>query len=176
MPTKTNVLLGTTKGAFVLTPNGEGWSVSGPHCDGWSINHVIGDPETGTLWAGGGGDWPGAGVWRSGDGATWELAKLSNGRLDDWAASDPDTAAFFNWEPTEVPFDDIKAVWSLHFAHGVLHAGTNPATLLSSHDGGQNWTRNDALDNHPSRENWNPGAAGLVLHTLLTDPNDAAKM
>ncbi|MCB4455147.1 exo-alpha-sialidase [Leisingera sp. McT4-56] len=175
MTASARILLGTTKGAFVLTPDGKGWSVSGPHCDGWCINHVIGDPDSGTLWAGGGGDWPGAGVWRCEDGKTWELSKLSNGQIDDWAAADPETAAFFKWEPAEVPFDDLKAVWSLHRAHGVLYAGTNPAALLSSKDGGRTWERNSALDNHPSRESWNPGAAGLVLHTMLSDPTDAGK-
>ena len=176
MTPSTRILLGTTKGAFVLTPDGEGWSVSGPHCDGWSINHVIGDPDSGTLWAGGGGEWPGAGVWRSEGGEHWELCKLSNGQLDEWAASDPDTAAFFDWTPTDVPFDDLKSVWSLHHAHGVLYAGTDPATLLSSTDGGRTWDRNTALDTHPSRDSWNPGAAGLVLHTMLSDPRDARKV
>ena len=51
--THATVLVGTTKGAFLLsgTPEGDGWSVAGPFCDGWPINHVIGDPETGTIWA-----------------------------------------------------------------------------------------------------------------------------
>ena len=176
MPHSFRLLLGTTKGAFVLTRSGNEWSVSGPHCGGWGINHVIGDPETGTLWAGGGGDWPGAGVWRSEDGETWTLSKLSNGQLDEWAANDPDTAAFFDWKPVDVPFEDLKSVWSLHFAHGVLYAGTKPAALLSSTDGGRTWARNAALDAHPSRESWNPGAAGLVLHTLLSDPKEAEKI
>lgn len=176
MGRSTKVLLGTTKGAFVLVPDNSEWSVSGPHCDGWSINHFIGDPDTGMLWAGGGGDWPGAGVWSSNDGLTWELSKLSNGQIDEWAASDPDTAAFFDWEPTDVPFDDITAVWSLHYAHGVLHAGTNPATLLVSSDAGKTWQRNAALDTHASRESWNPGAAGLVLHTLVSDADDPKKL
>lgn len=176
MTASTRILIGTTKGTFIVAPNGGDWSVSGPHCDGWCINHVIGDPDTGTIWAGGGGDWPGAGVWRSEDGEAWELSKLSNGELDEWAAADPDTAAFFDWTPTDVPFDDLKAVWSLHHAHGVIYAGTNPATLLSSKDGGRTWNRNSALDNHPSRESWSSGGAGLVLHTLISDPENAEKL
>lgn len=170
------ILVGTTKGAFVLRPDGKEWSVFGPHCDGWSINHVIGNSNTGTLWAGGGGDWTGAGVWRSEDGETWELSKLSNGQIDEWAASDPETAAFFDWEPTDVPFKNLKAVWSLHEAHGILFVGTNPANLLSSSDGGRTWEKNTALEHHESRENWNPGAAGLVLHTLVSDPENASKI
>ena len=100
--THLSVLVGTTKGAFVLDGGAgrSGWQVSGPHCDLWPINHVIGDPETGTLWAGGGGEWHGAGVWRSADGgASWTLAKLSSGQVDDWAAKDPDFAAMIGWAP-----------------------------------------------------------------------------
>ncbi|MDU9005855.1 WD40/YVTN/BNR-like repeat-containing protein [Sedimentitalea todarodis] len=174
------ILVGTTKGAFLLTgmPGGLEWSVSGPHCDGWSINHVIGDPATGTIWAGGGGDWTGAGVWRSDNGgADWVLSKLSPGQIDEWAANDPDTAAFLNWEPVESPFDaDMKAVWALHHAHGTLYAGTNPASLLASGDSGITWASVDALSEHPSRETWNPGAAGLVMHTIVSDPDSPEKL
>ncbi len=89
------ILIGTTKGAFLISgANGrEDWVVKGPFCDGWPINHVVGDPATGSLWAGGGGEWQGAGVWRSQDaGSTWQLAKLTKGKLDDWAANDPQFA------------------------------------------------------------------------------------
>ena len=74
------LLVGTTKGAFLLEGDADraAWSVRGPFCDGWPINHMVGDARTGTIWAGGGGQWTGAGVWRSDDsGATWTLAKLN---------------------------------------------------------------------------------------------------
>ena len=32
------------------------------------------------------------------------------------------------------------------------------------------------MTSHESRETWNPGAAGLVLHTIVTDPGDPSKM
>ena len=49
------LLIGTTKGAFLISGGEDrsGWSVRGPFCDGWPVNHIVGDPETGTLWAGG---------------------------------------------------------------------------------------------------------------------------
>jgi len=80
------VLVGTTKGAFLISGGAgrDGWKVSGPFCDGWPINHVVGDPGTGMIWAAGGGDWNGAGVWRSGDGgATWALTRLTTGANDE---------------------------------------------------------------------------------------------
>ena len=98
------LLAGTTKGAFLIEGGADrsGWSVSGPHCEGWPINHVIGDPATGMIWAAGGGDWHGAGIWRSADGGkSWSLCKLSKGKMDEWAASDPDFAAIIGW--TDVP-------------------------------------------------------------------------
>lgn len=103
----TTLMVGTTKGAFLLRSDDgrQGWSVTGPLCDGWPINHVVGDPATGHLWAAGGGDWHGAGVWRSqDDGASWTLSKLSTGLFDDWAAKDPQMAEMFGWAPVEAPF------------------------------------------------------------------------
>ncbi len=176
----TTLMVGTTKGAFLLRSDDgrQGWSVIGPLCDGWPINHVVGDPATGHLWAAGGGDWHGAGVWRSqDDGASWTLSKLSNGQFDDWAAKDPQMAEMFGWKPVEAPFTgEVTAIWSLHHAHGVLYAGSKPATLFASRDGGESWERLEGLSNHPSREEWNPGAAGLVLHTILSDPGTPDKL
>lgn len=170
------LLLGTTKGAFLLTERGADWEVSGPHCDLWCINHVIGDAESGALWAGGGGAFHGAGVWRAEAGGEWQLCRLSRGEIDDWAEADPEAAAFLNWQPEDLPFGDLTAVWSLHGRGGRLWAGTNPAALLESRDGGRTWARNAALEAHPSRPDWNPGAAGLVLHTLLSDPEAAERL
>lgn len=175
MTASAHILIGTTKGAFILKPDGTDYLVSGPHCDGWSINHVIGDPDTGTIWAGGGGDWYGAGVWRSEDGEDWTLSKLSKGELDQWAEADAEAAEFLNWTPSDVPFEGLASVWSLHCAHGVVFAGTKPAQLMASTDGGKTWTMNASLENHPTRDSWSGGAAGLVLHTLISDPDTADK-
>jgi len=169
------LMLGTTKGVFLLDGGTDrsGWAVRGPFCDGWPINHVVGDPEAGTIWAGGGGEWSGAGVWRSDDhGETWRNARLTRGTMDDWAANDPDFAAMIGWTDDPLPYgDQFQQVWSLCHAHGTLYAGTKPAGLLSSTDSGRTWTRIDALTDHPSADSWNPGAAGLVLHTIVPHPD-----
>lgn len=180
MAASTTLLIGTTKGAFLLTSEDgrSSWALSGPLCDGWSINHVVGDPDTGRIWAAGGNDWFGAGVWRSDDGGKgWTLSKLSNGQLDEWAANDPATAEMFGWEPVDAPFDgELTSVWSLGYAHGTLYAGANPAALFASSDGGQHWDKVESLSNHPTRDSWNPGAAGLVLHTIVSDPEVPEKL
>jgi len=174
------LLVGTTKGAFLLSGgNGRAeWDVAGPFCGGWPINHVIGDPGSGTIWAGGGGDWHGAGVWRSTDGGTtWQVARLSRGTIDDWAEKDPDFAAMVGWSQAATPFDGLMSqVWSLGLAGDTLYAGTKPAGLVASRDGGATWERVESLTDHPSASGWNPGAAGLVLHTIVADPANPAKL
>ena len=74
MTTKVLILVGTKKGAFVLESDAAriSWELRGPYCETWPMNHVIADPATGTILAGGGSEWFGPAVWKSGDlGATW---------------------------------------------------------------------------------------------------------
>ncbi|MFN6977985.1 MAG: exo-alpha-sialidase [Gemmobacter sp.] len=180
MPDPVTLLVGTTKGAFILdgTAARDSWALRGPFCDGWPINHAVGDPATGTIWAAGGGDWHGAGVWRSEDqGASWALARLTRGQMDDWAEADADFASLIGWTGADVPFGkDFTQIWSLCHAHGTLYAGTKPAALIASHDGGRTWDRVQGLSDHPSAGSWNPGAAGLVLHSIVADPGDPARL
>ncbi|MDU8943294.1 WD40/YVTN/BNR-like repeat-containing protein [Ovoidimarina sediminis] len=181
MPNNVTLLIGTTKGLFLAAPDPsrETWGITGPLCGGWPINHAIGDPATGRIWAAGGGDWNGAGVWRSEDaGATWELSQLAHGQMQDWIAENPDEATAFGFEPAPpAPYTgEVTALWSLGRANGQLYAGAKPATLFESPDGGESWSRVDALTDHPSRPDWQPGGAGLILHTIVPDPDDAARL
>ncbi len=177
---KHKLLVGTTKGVFILSSNDgrKNWSVSGPHCDLWPINHVIGDPATGHLWAGGGGEWHGAGIWRSADGGeTWDLAQLSNGMMAQWAENDPGFAEMIGGVPEKAPYTgEVDAIWSLSHAHGRLYAGSKPAHFFTSTDGGAQWERVPGLTDHPTRDSWNPGAAGLTLHTLLPHPENSGHL
>ena len=174
------ILVGTTKGAFLISGGNDrsGWTVAGPHCDGWPINHIVGDGARGTIWAGGGGDWHGAGVWCSDNGGKrWQVTRLTKGEMDDWAAKDPDFARTIGWTDAALPFGDgFAQFWSLCHAHGRLYAGTKPASLLRSVDSGRTWERIEGLTEHPSAASWNPGAAGLVLHPILSDPANPEKL
>lgn len=175
-----SVLVGTTKGAFILESDEarQNWSVSGPHCDGWPINHVMADASTGTLWAAGGNGWNGAGVWKSTDqGTTWALSKFANGDMDEWLKKDPEMAAAFgNPEITDAPFTgEVEALWVISAAHGRLYAGGKPGKLYASDDDGTSWTPVDAINAHPQRDKWQPGGAGLTLHTIVQDPIDPRK-
>jgi hypothetical protein len=70
------VLVGTRKGAFVLTADGkrERWDVSGPHFPGWEIYHLKGSPvEPDRIYASQSSGWFGQLIQRSDDGGkTWE--------------------------------------------------------------------------------------------------------
>ena len=153
------LLVGTTKGTFLLSKSDAAtdWSVSGPHCDGAPINHVIGDPATGMIWAAGGGEWFGPHVWRTADqGATWDK---SNAGLVANAA-----------EP------DLVTLWSLGRTKTRLYAGAKPAGLYESADNGATWAKVQALGADPAHKHWQPGAAGLVLHSIVSDPADDQKL
>lgn len=181
MPKSVTVLAGTTKGLFLLKSDDgrRTWKVTGPHCDGWPINHAIGDPETGTIWAAGGGEWPGAGVWRSDDGGeSWTLSQLSNGKMDAFLAADEGARAYLGRDPAPpAPYgDSINTLWSLAQVGGRLYAGAKPAALYQSDDRGATWQPVDGLNNHPSGPSWEPGGAGLVLHTILTDTDHPERM
>jgi photosystem II stability/assembly factor-like uncharacterized protein len=175
------VLVGTTKGAFLLRAGAgrKDWAVSGPFCDGWPINHFIGDAQTGTLWAAGGGEFPGAGVWRSeDDGQSWTLSLMANGKFDDMLANSPEMAAYVGHGPApDAPFKgQIDALWVLRLVGDTLFAGAKPAALFASSDRGDTWARVQGLTDHPSSGSWQPGGAGLTLHSIVADRADPAKL
>jgi photosystem II stability/assembly factor-like uncharacterized protein len=151
------VLLGTKKGAFILESDAtrKTWSQRGPFCETWPMNHVIADPATGTIYAGGGNEWFGPAVWKSTDlGANWTHSS----------------------EGLAYPAGEeaINSVWSLGMCNGRVYAGVQPAGLFSSEDGGETWTHVSGLRAHPTRPAWQPGGAGLILHSIVThldDPN-----
>jgi photosystem II stability/assembly factor-like uncharacterized protein len=159
MTNKVLILVGTKKGAFVLESDAarQSWELRGPYCETWPMNHVIADPATGTILAGGGSEWFGPAVWKSGDmGATWTHS-----------------SAGLAYPEGETP---IKAVWSLAKSGASLYAGVDPAGLFRSDDGGETWSHLAGLRNHPSRPHWNAGGAGLILHSLLPHPDDDRRL
>ena len=159
MAAKILLLLGTTKGAFILEGDStrRSFELRGPFCDTWPINHVVGDPRTGTIYAGGGNKWFGHDVWKSTDlGATW--TRSGEGLS------------------YEAGGESLEAVWSLAPSDGGLYAGVKPAGLFRSEDDGQSWTHVAGLQEHPTRPQWQGGGAGLILHSLLVDPRDTKRL
>ena len=70
-----------------------------------------------------------------------------------------------------------KRPWSVAFAHGRLYAGVEPAGLFVSHDSGERASsRWQGLRDHPTRPDWQPGGAGLILHSMALDPDDPRRL
>jgi hypothetical protein len=155
------LLIGTRKGVFIARSDRdrERWSISQPMADGWPIHDVSFDPATGRLYAGGGSDWYGPSVFRSDDlGETWQQS--SNGMTYGDGEGAP----------------KITAVWNVTPVNGSVYAGVGPAGLFRSADGGETWQHVEGLTNHPTRPTWQPGAGGLILHSIVPHPTDAERM
>src|SRR6476659_5226268 len=189
------VLVGTRKGAFILTSDGkrEKWDVSGPHFAGWEIYHVKGstaDPNR--IYASQTSGWFGQIIQRSDDGGqTWFQPGTPTGLptvtpegmpmgesnkfvydTSDETGKPLTTHQFYDGTPHPWEF---KRVWHLEPAlddPDTVYAGVEDSALFKSTDAGQTWTELSGLRKHPSGENWQPGAGGLCLHTILINPDD----
>ena len=169
------VLVGTKKGAFVLTADGkrDKWEVSGPHFGGWEIYHVKGSPaDPNRLYASQTSGWFGQLLQRSNDGGkTWE--PVGNKFVYEGT---PGTHQSYDGTPHPWEF---KRVWHLEPSLSdpdAVYAGVEDASLFHSADGGQSWQELPGLRAHGSGPQWQPGAGGMCLHTILIDPGNPARM
>jgi photosystem II stability/assembly factor-like uncharacterized protein len=169
------VLVGTRKGAFVLTSDGkrDKWEVSGPHFGGWEIYHLKGsaaNPDR--IYASQSSGWFGQIIQRSDDGGkTWEPA--GNKFVYEGV---PGTHQWYDGTPHPWEF---KRVWHLEPSltdPDTVYAGVEDAAMFRSTDGGQTWEELAGLRGHGSGPHWQPGAGGLCLHTILIDPRNADRM
>jgi len=155
------LLVGTKKGAFILESDGarERWDIRGPFAEGWGVHDMSVDPASGAILAGAANPWFGAAVWQSPDlGQTWTHSSEGLTYGDDEGAP------------------RIKAIWNVIGANGALFAGVQPAGLFRSDDAGVTWQHVSGLRDHPSCPEWQPGAGGLICHTIIPHPTDAGRM
>jgi photosystem II stability/assembly factor-like uncharacterized protein len=172
--TQVRVLVGTKKGAFILTADGkrDKWDVSGPHFPGWEIYHMTGSPlNPDRLYASQTSGWFGQVIQRSDDGGkSWE----PTGNEFPYEG-DPGTHQDF--DGTQQPWSFTR-VWhlepSLSEAETVF-AGVEDAALFRSQDGGATWEEYPGL-RQAKGQLWQPGAGGLCLHTIVQDPSDEKRM
>ena len=169
------VLVGTRKGAFVLTSDGkrEQWAVSGPHFGGWEIYHLKGSPvDPNRLYASQSSGWFGQLIQRSNDGGkTWE--PVGNKFVYDGVPG-----AHQWYDGTTHPWE-FKRVWHLEPSPAdpdTVYAGVEDAALFRSTDGGQTWQELPGLRSHDSGPKWQPGAGGMAVHTILLDPSDPQRI
>ncbi len=164
------LLVGTRKGAFVLTSDGtrKDWKVSGPHFAGWEIYHLKGSPvNPDRIYASQTSGWFGQQVQRSDDGgATWEPV----GKDFNYEGT-PGTHQWY--DGTQHPWE-FKRVW--HFEPSLsdadtVWAGAEDAALFRTTDGGQSWQEFPGLREAKGKL-WQPGAGGMCLHTIVLDPTN----
>jgi photosystem II stability/assembly factor-like uncharacterized protein len=169
------VLVGTRKGAFVLSADGkrERWDISGPHLPGWEIYHVKGSPvDPNRLYASQSSSWFGQVIQRSDDGGkSW--APVGNQFAYDGV---PGTHQWYDGTPHPWEF---KRVWHLEPSLAdpdTVYAGVEDAALFRSTDAGLTWQELSGLRGHGSGPRWQPGAGGMCLHTILLDPGDPRRI
>jgi len=186
------VLVGTRKGAFILTSDGkrEKWDVSGPHFAGWEIYHMKGSPvEPNRIFASQTSGWFGQIIQRSSDGGrTWETpggekmpspgsppAGQSNKFTYDTSAQTGKPLTTHQWyDGTQHPWE-FKRVWHLEPSltdPDTVYAGVEDAALFRTTNGGQTWQELSGLRGHGTGPEWQPGAGGMCLHTIILDPSN----
>ena len=190
------VLVGTKKGAFILTADGkrQNWQVSGPHFTGWEVYHLKGSPvDPNRIYASQTSGWFGQIIQRSDDGGkTWavpsgqkvpgpgEFGKgASNQFTYDTSAQSGKPLTTHQWyDGTQHPWE-FKRVWHLEPSltdPDAVYAGVEDAAIFHSGDGAKSWQELSGLRGHGTGPKWQPGAGGMCLHTIILDPKDPRRI
>jgi photosystem II stability/assembly factor-like uncharacterized protein len=169
------VLVGTRKGAFVLTSDERrrDWEISEPHFAGWEAYHLKGSPaDPDRVYASQSTGWFGQLIQRSDDGGrTW--APVGKDFTYDGV---PGTHQWYDGTPHPWEF---ARVWHLEPSltdPDTVYAGVEDAALFKTTDGGQSWQELSGLRKHGSGPHWQPGAGGMCLHTILLHPTDEQRI
>jgi photosystem II stability/assembly factor-like uncharacterized protein len=197
---KVRVLVGTRKGAFLLTSDGkrEKWDVSGPHFAGWEMYHLKGSPaDPNRIYASQTSGWFGQIIQRSDDGGkTWTQPGTPPGEQQTPPQGPPKGESnrfVYNTSPekggkpltthqwydgTQHPWE-FKRVWHLEPSltdPDTIYAGVEDAAIFKSTNGGKSWEELPGLRGHGTGPKWQPGAGGMCLHSIVLDAKDPKRM
>jgi photosystem II stability/assembly factor-like uncharacterized protein len=196
---RVRVLVGTRKGAFILTSDASrgNWNVSGPHFAGWEVYHLKGSPaDPNRIYASQTSGWFGQVIQRSDDGGqTWHQPGTppgeptttpegmpkgeSNKFVYDTSAETGKPLTTHQWyDGTQRPWE-FKRIWHLEPSPDdpdTVYAGAEDAALFRTTDGGQTWHELAGLRGHGTGPQWQPGAGGMCLHTIIVDPHRHERM
>ncbi len=193
--TSVRVLVGTKKGAFIITSDGkrQKWTIDGPHFGGWEIYHMKGSPaDPNRIYVSQTSGWFGQIIQRSDDGGkTWHTPGSkpedlqgehgmpkgeSNKFVYDEKAAPLTTHQFYDGSQKPWVF---KRVWHVEPSPSnpdVAFAGVEDAAIFKTTDGGKTWHELAGLRGHGTGPQWAPGAGGLGAHTILIDPKNEKRM
>jgi photosystem II stability/assembly factor-like uncharacterized protein len=156
----TELLVATKKGLFVLEgePGGEFEAVARAFA-GEPVEYALRDPHSGRLVASVTSAFYGPKIWHTDDPAG-EWQEASGVKLPEGG----DAA--------------LQRIWVITAgeADGLLYAGGDPGVLFESRDGGASWQLNEALWEHKTQEDWQPGGGGLCLHSIVPWPGEPERL
>src|SRR6187551_3178064 len=180
------VLVGTKKGAFILTSDSKRskWTVDGPFFAGWEIYHMKASPvDPNRIYVSQSSGWFGQIIQRSDDGGkTWFQPGFKEGESvkgpDGMPAPESNKFTYNtsdgigkpltthqHYDGTQRPWE-FKRVWHLEPSLtdvDTVYAGVEDAALFKTIDGGKSWTELSALRGHRTGKQWGPGAGGMAV-------------
>lgn len=174
---ETTLVVGTTKGAAIIRSSGNRskWHFDGLALQGWKVTAATRDPG-GRTYLGVSQDIYGTAIVVSDDLKEWRQLEQSL----TYAPGTPGNEVHNRIVGAEVPVGDydtsqrhVDQIWKLHAVRDEIYAGVSEAGIFRSTDRGESWNPVEGLNNHPSRDGWEPGAGGLCAHTFIADERDA---
>ena len=188
---KIRLLVGTKKGAFILTADGkrQDWEVSGPHFAGWEMYHLKGSPvDPNRIYASQTSGWFGQIIQRSDDGGkTWQTPGSSAEELSgpegmpkgesNKFVYEGEVGKHLYYDGTQHPWE-FKRVWHLEPSltdPDTVYAGTEDAAIFKTTNGGKTWKELPGLRGAKGNL-WQPGAGGMAVHTILLDPKNEKRI
>jgi len=182
---KVRVLVGTKKGAFILTSDEkrENWDISGPLFAGWEMYHLKGSPvNPDRIYASQTSGWFGQIIQRSDDGGkTWSTpgggpvsvpGQMPSGESNKFIYEG--IVGTHKWyDGTQHPWE-FKRIWHLEPSltePDTVYAGAEDAAIFKSTDAGKSWKELSGLRSAKGHL-WQPGAGGMAVHTIIIDPKN----
>jgi photosystem II stability/assembly factor-like uncharacterized protein len=137
------------------------------------VYHLAGSPaDPDRVYAAPSTGWFGQVMQRSDDGGrSWE--PVGN---EFHYAGVPGTHQWYDGTPRPWEF---KRVWHLEPSlddPDTVYAGVEDAALFRTTDGGRTWAELPGLREHGSGSQWQPGAGGMCLHTIVLDPENRQRI
>ena len=186
---RVRVLVGTKKGAFILTADGarQNWEISGPHSAGWEMYHLKGSPaDPNRIYASQTSGWFGQVIQRSDDGGkTWATpdgapsptpGEFPKGESNKFVY-EGEVGTHKWYDGTQHPWE-FKRIWHLEPSltdPNTVYAGAEDAAIFKTTDGGKTWKELSGLRSAKGNL-WQPGAGGMAVHTIILDPRNANRI